>query len=486
MASANSSPRVSFVLLAILASVILIWFGTGLNPRWPLLWLAPLPVLIVAARGSWRLAACTAFVAWAFGNLNVWHYFSAALHVPLVGRLEILVFPALMFTLAVLLFRALLRRGAVWSSLLAFPAAWVSFEYLLNLTSPHGTASNLAYSQLKFLPVVQLASVTGPWGISFVVLAFSCALAVGVHLRKSAPVQALRVVGATICVVAAILIFGEVRLALPPPPGHTVKVGLVASDLPANANVASPGVDTERLMHEYAAQAETLASAGVQVIVLPEHLGTVVDPHMAAIDAIFQPLVDKTGATVIVGLGHISTQKKYNQARVYQPSMQVSSYNKHHLLPPYESIFNPGASLLTLPEPDGNWGVAICKDMDFTPLSRQYGNQSVGLLLVPGWDFQMDRLYHGHMAILRGVESGFAIAHAARGGYLTVTDNRGRILAETQSNSAPFATLIAEVPVVHDRTLYLLLGDWFAWLTLAVLAFTLVRLIQPVRRAAVQ
>jgi apolipoprotein N-acyltransferase len=98
----------------------------------------------------------------------------------------------------------------------------------------------------------------------------------------------------------------------------------------------------------------------------------------------------------------------------------------------------------------------------------------------------MDRLYHGHMAILRGVESGFAIAHAARGGYLTVTDNRGRILAETQSNSAPFATLIAEVPVVHDRTLYLLLGDWFAWLTLAVLAFTLVRLIQPVRRAAVQ
>ena len=38
MASANSSPRVSFVLLAILASVILIWFGTGLNPRWPLLW----------------------------------------------------------------------------------------------------------------------------------------------------------------------------------------------------------------------------------------------------------------------------------------------------------------------------------------------------------------------------------------------------------------------------------------------------------------
>jgi hypothetical protein len=29
---------------------------------------------------------------------------------------------------------------------------------------------------------------------------------------------------------------------------------------------------------------------------------------------------------------------------------------------------------------------------------------------------------------------------------------------------------------VHDTTLYLLLGDWFAWLTLAALVFTLMHL----------
>jgi apolipoprotein N-acyltransferase len=97
-------------------------------------------------------------------------------------------------------------------------------------------------------------------------------------------------------------------------------------------------------------------------------------------------------------------------------------------------------------------------------------------MLVPAWDFTLDRLYHGHMAIMRGVESGFGIARAARGGYLTVSDSRGRILAEKQSNSAPFATLLANVPAVHDNTVYLMLGDWFAWLTLATLAFTLARL----------
>jgi apolipoprotein N-acyltransferase len=77
---------------------------------------------------------------------------------------------------------------------------------------------------------------------------------------------------------------------------------------------------------------------------------------------------------------------------------------------------------------------------------------------------------------MRGVESSFSIAHAAKNGYLTVSDDRGRILAETRSDSAPFAILIADVPVVHNTTIYLLWGDWFAWLALAILVFTLARL----------
>ena len=60
---------------------------------------------------------------------------------------------------------------------------------------------------------------------------------------------------------------------------------------------------------------------------------------------------------------------------------------------------------------------------------------------------------------MQEVEDGFSIARAARQGYLTISDNRGRIVAETQSNSAPFATLLAEVPVAHDATIYGLFGD---------------------------
>jgi len=49
-------------------------------------------------------------------------------------------------------------------------------------------------------------------------------------------------------------------------------------------------------------------------------------------------------------------------------------------------------------------------------------------------------------------------------------------VAETRSDSAPFATLLTNVPVGHDATLYLRLGDWFAWFALATFAVALVTL----------
>jgi apolipoprotein N-acyltransferase len=112
--------------------------------------------------------------------------------------------------------------------------------------------------------------------------------------------------------------------------------------------------------------------------------------------------------------------------------------------------------------------VAICKDMDFPSPSRAYGDAGVGLLLVPAWDFGADAWLHSRMAILRGVEYGYTIVRSAEQGRLTVIDDRGRVLAESASGSAPFATLVAEAPVRHDTTLYGQIGDVFAWLCVAL------------------
>jgi apolipoprotein N-acyltransferase len=382
---------------------------------------------------------------------------------------------ALVSVAAVLLFRALVLRGAVWSGVIAFPAAWVSLEFARNLLSVHATAASIAYTQLKFLPFLQLASIAGAWGMSFLLSCVPAALAIGLHLRKTAPAQALRVVATTLAVLAAVLVFGAIRLAIAPR-GPQVTVGLIASDTPANVNVADNGADAGRLFESYAAQAERLAANGAQAIVMPEKVAVVLDAEDGSADPIFQRLADRTGATIVVGQVHLSGSAKYNRARIYQPHQAALSYDKQHMLPPFESNLTPGTALVTLPEHANPWGVAICKDMDFTPLSRKYGEAGVGLMLVPGWDFNIDRSWHGHMAVMRGVEDGFAVVRSAKDGYLTVSDDRGRVVAETRSDAAPFATLLTSVPAVHSATVYLLLGDWFGWLAFALLLFAVLQL----------
>lgn len=474
MASASSYPRLGAALLTIAVTATLFWFGNGLNPIWPLIWIAPLPVLVFASRNSRRATAVTAFLSVWLGSLNLWHYLWV-LHAPPAVWLVIFTLAALVYMAAVLLFRALLLRGAVWSALIAFPAAWVVYEFVRNLTTSGGTAGSFAYSQLSFVPFLQLASLTGPWGMTFFLLLFSAALAIGWHLSTTAPKKAFQVVTTGVGSIVLVLVFGMLRMTMPLHDPQ-VRVGLIASDARGNVFVADRGTNTERLLRDYASAANTLAARGAMVIVLPEKLGTIVGPGTTPTDTIFQSLADKTGDTIVVGLVDVASPIEYNQARVYAPQATMSLYDKQHMLPPMESMFTPGTSLTLLQRPSGTWGVAICKDMDFSAPSRLYGKAGVGLMLVPGWDFKIDRGWHGHIAIMRGVESGFSIAHAAKNGYLTVSDNRGRILAQTRSDSAPFATLIVQVPVAHNRTLYLLWGDWFAWLSLAMLGLALIQL----------
>lgn len=316
--------------------------------------------------------------------------------------------------------------------------------------------------------------------MTFVVLLFPAALAAAWQVRRTRR-RALGILGAALGVIAVVLGFGAVRLARDAS-GPMVKVGLIASDPPTSPQVADDGAATAALLDAYATRASALAAQGAQVIVLPEKLGVTVDsdirPDTRDRDARFQRLADQTGAVVVVGLIRVAPPVKYNEARIYAPGERVQRYDKQHLLPPFESPFRPGSELALLPRPTGTWGVAICKDMDFTPLSRDYGRAGAGLMLVPAWDFVLDGFLHGHMAVMRGVESGFGVVRAAKQGYLTVSDDRGRIVAETASDAATFATLLVEVPTTHDPTLYLRFGDWLAWLALAGLAVALVQLVR--------
>lgn len=466
---------------AALLSGLLLYFGTGLHPWWPLAWLAPLPVLLAALRLPPRPAFGCAGLAWLLGGLNLWTYLRQIIGVPLPLALLAVVVPAGIFALSVRLFRALARQGLSGWAVLALPAAWVAYEYLNAAVSPHGTFLNLAYSQMSFLPILQIAAVTGIWGIGFLLMLLPASIAAlaapGIAARRR---RRLAIV--TGSVFAAVLLFCVIRLQTRPKTGTTILAGAAASDLPQFQWPTLPAQQA-RVLRQYATQAVRLAPA--QVIVFPEKIAPVNPGAMAPLDQLFQAAARQAQASIVVGILHRSgsSAKALNQARVYCPAGALAAtYDKHHLVPILEGDEQPGHDLTVLDEPSGRWGIEICKDMDFPRLSRRYGAAGVGLLLIPAWDFARDGWLHDRMAVLRGVENGFSIVRAARDGELTVSDDRGHILAQTSSRAAaPFSRLTARVPVRHDVTLYTLWGDWFAWLNLAALAAVLAKLCRTKR-----
>ena len=154
-----------------------------------------------------------------------------------------------------------------------------------------------------------------------------------------------------------------------------------------------------------------------------------------------------------------------------------ANYDKHHLLPGVEPE-KPGDKRVILDQPSGRWGLQICKDMDFPQLSREYAADGAHLMLVPAWDFNLDGWLHSRMAVLRAVESGFALARSARNGLLTLSDNRGRIVSETATVPGRFVSISGKLNVAREETFYARTGDWFGWLCVGAFAVFLLAQIQ--------
>lgn len=439
------------------------------------MWLAPLPILVVAPRIRALPAFGVACLAWFLGGLNMWRYLHKTVEMPIPVVLVILILPAGVFGLAVLMARRFTRRGALWRASLALPVLWVAFEYIAEVTSPHSTWGNLGYTQMNFLPVLQVVSLTGIWGISFCVLLLSATIVALLSKHGTASQKAK--LGVTIGLfLAGVMVYGSWRLVASPKPQYSVKVALLSTgDLNLFPHQAAAALE---LLRSYADQASALAAQGPQVIVLPEKIAAVSDQTTQEVDALFETTASRAHAMILVGLDRGTETRRSNEARLYSPGGALAAvYDKHHLIPRFEDVDQPGTSSAVLTEPSGIWGIEICKDMDFPQLSHQYGADGIGLLLVPAWDFILDGWLHGRMAIMRGVESGFTIARAAKQGELTVTDDRGRLLADWNQGGNQFVSISADAPVRHDSTLYVRWGDWFAWTVIAALAFLLLSLL---------
>ena len=448
------------ILACTLATALLLYFSTGLGDAWPLAWVALVPLLWLAygRQPLWRVAVAT-FVAFTLGNIGFLRPFvgmpsaTAGIAVAVIGL-------AIAGVVAIGFARFVQRRCHRLLALLAFPALWTGIEYISSLASPNGTVGSLAYTQVGAPVLIQSASLFGIWGVTFLI----CLVASGAALVLRDPKNSVPIVVLVVTVFGANLVFGMVRLDSSA--GATaVPVGTIVKNQPAKRFESSKATWLD-VTSDYAKEVREVIAAhpDISTIVLPEKLAVLEPSWRAAVIAPFARVAQENDVRIVAGFEDDASPAR-NIAITFEPDGTAETYVKRKLLAS-EGDMRPGTKPGLLGD---GMAVEICKDMDFPQMIRtDVADHHVGLVFVPAEDFTVDGWMHARVAIMRGVEDGFAVVRSARKGDLTVSDSRGRVLALGHSSSLGFTGSAVRVPVGTGDTVYLAIGDLFAWICLGL------------------
>jgi apolipoprotein N-acyltransferase len=440
-------------LLCALASGTMFYLALGLHNVWWLSWFAPAPVLWLAYGGAPRrhIIAC-AFFSYAAGQLYMAEAYWGQL--PLVLLVAQCAGFGALFARAAMIARRV--RQSSWIALAAFPAYWTAIEYVVSLLSPHGTFGAMGYVLVAFPPAIQVASLFGLSAVTFLL----CLAGNGLALITRGHWRA-GLAGLALCLAA--LLFGYARLATPP--GPTVRVAALSDWNARQASVRKLDLAaSRRLADEYAAAAAAEADKGARLIVIPETALAFDPAWRGAVTEPLAALARARGVTLVMGT--VGVKPWRNDALSFLPDGAVKDYDKRHLLSPFEDKYRPGRAPGLL---GGAAAVAICKDLDFPATIRaDAAAGAIRIMAVPANDFVKDDWLHARMAILRGVENGFAMVRSAFNGLETVSDAQGRVLASAKTTRPGLTAIRADVPLGRGATLYTRIGDVFAWACVAL------------------
>ena len=456
-------------------------------------WVALVP-LLVALHGAtgWR-AARLGYLSGAVSALGLLYWTSLVVvqygGLPLVAGALIMLALCLAFALFPLLFgwasgRLVARFGAL--GLLGTPFLWVATELLRAHTFFEFPWCLLGYSQHPFLPVIQVASVTAVYGVSFLLVACSALLALALvetRLRRPATLAAFSLVAATWAL-------GSWALSQPVPETGRITVGLVQGGIRQEDKWLPENAWSNVGRHlELTAQA---AARGARLVVWPESAVPFLYDAEPALATLLQATVRKHGIHLYFGnddreFDPSGESRIFVGTKLLDPSGAVTArYRKMHLVPfgeyvPLKALFtlggrvvaklvqevsdfSPGTEAVTGDVLGHRIGGYICYEAIFPALVRRFPAQGAELLVNvtnDAWYGTTSAPYqHLAMAAFRAVENRRYLVRAANTGITAVVDPRGRVLEPTALFEQ--AVLVREVPFVAETSFYARHGDVFA------------------------
>ncbi len=482
-----------------------------------LAWFALIP-LLVAVRGERPIEAF--FTGYITGVL----FFASSLYwvsyVAIIGEIVLALYLALYFGLFAVGVDILLMQFPRPRIRYAFlvSALWVGLEYARShLLTGFGWAL-LGHTQWESLPIIQIADMTGAYGVSFMIIFTNALLSSKIKKKMKGLVPEPRYLALLVIMLVAVSIYGYFRMD-EKFRGDALKVSVIQGNIPQTQKWDEKYAD--EILQRYVSLTREAAKDKPNLIIWPE---TSVPGFLETDQEIFDTvsnLAKEVNTYLLVGTPYEAAAGRgpyFNSAVLFSNDGKiVERYDKMHLVPfgeyvpfgdnvfsfvktrydmgeDYSSgkeytIFNvPFGEALPLEvrkaankEKKAKFGVLICFEDVFPELVAGFIRRGADFIVVitnDAWFMKTGAPYqHAQSSVFRAAENKISVVRCANTGYSCFIDQRGKVTGSVKDARGEkifvpgFAT--AKVVPLKGETFYFKHGDLFAWACIWVFLFDL-------------
>jgi apolipoprotein N-acyltransferase len=414
-------------------------------------------------------------------------------------------FPAIF---AVVVRRLVIAYGR--QALMAAPLVWVATELGRTHIFTGFPWVLLGYSQATVLPVAQLASLFGVYGLSMLVAAVNAALALaafpsGADRLMIAParMRSARFLPAAVVlvIVAGVAVWGSRRAASAEwtRAGDPIRVGLIQGNIDQSEKMdARRAGGSGTIFESYLAMTRRAIGEGAEFILWPESATPFAfeDDPLAA--ARVRRLAQEARVPILLGSDQIERDGKtglptkyYNSAfLVRADGTTAAAYRKMHLVPfgeyvPLKQVFffagplveavsdfAAGETATLLPVGTHLVSTAICYEVVYPDLVRRFvtaGSELLTTITNDAWFGPTSAPYqHFEQASMRAIEQGRYLVRSANTGISGIVDPYGRVVEK--SDIYQQAVLVGEARFLKTSTFYARHGDVIAYASVVATA----------------
>jgi len=383
------------------------------------------------------------------------------------------------------------------------PFIWVSMEYLRSHAGFLGLPwALMGHSQYLNIPMIQISSITGAYGVSFLIVMVNALLSEIIlycgSKKQGTLVQSWpKLVSAavvTIFLFTISLTYGFVRVSNQHA-GDKVTITAIQGNIPQDVKWNPEFKKLHLAKHvKLTKQAAKLSRASL--IVWPEAAAEGFFKRDLRLLKTFITLAKETNTHLLIGssarpkFGSREFRRKnsFNSAFLVSPMGRIAGqYNKIHLLPfaeyfPYgdsfpwpsrlvsrTSNFIPGNEYTVFNVNGAKFGVTICWENIFPDLFRKFvmnGAHFMVNIANEAWFGETAAPYQFlSMSVFRAVENGISIVRSANTGISGFIDPYGRIMGTVKVGDKDIFVqgyLTKAIPLLQRKTFYTIYGDIFA------------------------